>query len=123
MAQDNDLFLKNFIFQTKLANTSKIHLFVLSKLTVNQENNKVTFCCQSSEGTSTCQSGSSINPDIVADHVCKPTSRTKFSPYDQDNDLLSTGDTGEKEKLAKILRGSLNPFVSKKYQKMESIVK
>lgn len=55
--------------------------------------------------------------------MCKPTSKTKFSPYDQDNDLSSVGDTGEKEKLAKILRGSLNPFVSKKYQKMESVVK
>ena len=55
--------------------------------------------------------------------MCKPTSKTKFSPYDQDNDLSSIGDTGEKEKLAKILRGSLNPFVSKKYQKMESVVK
>jgi len=55
--------------------------------------------------------------------MCKPTSRTKFSPYNQEKNLLSIGDTCEKEKFAKILRGSLDPFVSKKYQKMESIVK
>lgn len=56
--------------------------------------------------------------------MCKPTSGTKLSPYDQDNNLLSIGDTCEKEKLVKILKASLNTFVSKKHQEeVESVVK